>query len=395
MRRRTFLTTGSMVALGAGFAACAPNPKPGLTPLRPRVNLAPVDASWDRIIRTTVGLRPHRDAGFVLKADKLDDKLLVHNYGHGGAGMSISWGTGLMAAEFASQQPGRRAAVIGSGAVGLTTARQLQRRGFDVTIYALAVPPNVTSNMSLAGFTPYSGLVVEDRRTPEWDAQFTRAAAIAYRQLQLLTGESPYGVSWVDSYQPTDELPRPPQSAPPRPNLQAGLIIGPEILQPGEHPFPTKYAIRRAGIRIEPSIYLDALVRDVLMFGGRIVMKKFDTARDLMALAEPVVVNCSGLGARDLFGDQELVPLKGQLTVMVPQPEVNYQTNGGVRDEQLPPGSLGLHMMPRSDGIILGGTSERGVTTMEPNEAERKRVVDGHIELFTAMRARGRAGVRT
>ncbi|MBI3492588.1 MAG: FAD-dependent oxidoreductase [Acidobacteria bacterium] len=394
MNRRTFLTTGGLAVAGFGFGACASNPKPTLTPSRSPVNLAPVDASWDRIIRTTVGLRPHRDAGFVLKADKLDDKLLVHNYGHGGAGMSLSWGTGLMAAEFASQQPLRRAAVIGCGAVGLTTARQLQRRGFDVTIYALAVPPNVTSNMSLAGFTPVSGLVENDRRTPEWDAQFRRAADIAYRQLQLLAG-SPYGVSWVDSYQPTDELPRPAPPNPDRPNLQAGLGAGQEILQPGEHPFPTKYAIRRPGIRIEPSIYLDVLVRDVLLFGGRIVMRKFDTPRDLAMLDEPVVVNCTGLGARELFGDQELVPLKGQLTVMVPQPEVNYQTNGGVRNVPLPAGSLGLHMMPRRDGIILGGTSERGVTTMEPNEGERKRVVDGHIELFSAMRRPGRGAVRT
>jgi hypothetical protein len=73
---------------------------------------------------------------------------------------------------------------------------------------------------------------------------------------------------------------------------------------------------------------------------------------------------------------------------------VNYQTNGGVRNEPLPPGALGLHMMPRSDGIILGGTSERGVTAMDPNDAERKRVVDGHIELFSAMRSPARA-VRT
>ena len=71
---------------------------------RDKPQAAPVKASWDRIIRTTVGLRPHRDAGFVLKADKLDDKLLVHNYGHGGAGMSLAWGTGLMAAEFATER---------------------------------------------------------------------------------------------------------------------------------------------------------------------------------------------------------------------------------------------------------------------------------------------------
>ena len=53
--------------------------------------------------------------------------------------------------------------------------------------------------------------------------------------------------------------------------------------------------IRRQQIRIEPSIYLDAMVRDFLLFGGHIVIRKFDTPRDLMSLSEPVV-NCTGLG---------------------------------------------------------------------------------------------------
>src|SRR3954465_1549253 len=146
MHRRTFLTTGSMAAIGFGASACSSNPKPALAPRRPPVNLAPVKASWDRIIRTTVGLRPHRDTGFVLKADKLDDKLLIHNYGHGGAGMSLAWGTGLMAAEFATEHQARQAAVIGCGSVGLTCGRQLQRRGFDVTTYPPAGPPHAQPN---------------------------------------------------------------------------------------------------------------------------------------------------------------------------------------------------------------------------------------------------------
>ena len=73
-----------------------------------------------------------------------------------------------------------------------------------------------------------------------------------------------------------------------------------------------------------------------------------------------------------------------QLTVMVPQPEVQYHTNGGV--PPVPGASLGIHMMARSDGIVLGGTSQRGVWTMEPDEAERKRVVDSHIAVFSAMK---------
>src|SRR5262249_9831268 len=253
-----FLTTSSMAAVGFGVSACTSNPKPNTRPTRAAIKLTPVNASWDRIIRTTVGLRPHRDAGFVLKADKLDDKLLVHNYGHGGSGMSLGWGTGLMAAEFATEHASRQAAVIGCGSVGLTCARQLQRRGFDVTIYAMAVPPNVTSNMSLAGFTPTSGLVQPESRTPEWDAQYRRAVDIAYRQLQLLAGPH-FGVSWLDNYDLRDELPGPAPSTPERPNLMAGLNVGRDVLGPGEHPFGTKYAIRSPQIRIEPSIYLENL----------------------------------------------------------------------------------------------------------------------------------------
>jgi D-amino-acid oxidase len=376
-----------MGAIGFGVAGCSTNAKPASSPRRAPVSLVPVKASWDRVIRTTVGLRPHRDAGFVLRPDKLDDKLLVHNYGHGGAGKTLAWGTGLMAAELATEHQSRQAAVIGCGSVGLTCARQLQRRGFDVTIYALAVPPNVTSNMSLAGFTPNSGLVENDHRTPQWDAQYRRAADISYRQLQLLAGPH-FGVSWLDNYSLMNELRQPAPHPPERPSLNDGLLVGEEILGPGEHPFATKYALRSPQIRIEPNIYLDNLVRDFQLWGGHIVIRKFESPRELAALREPIVINCTGLGAKDLFGDQELLPLKGQLTVLTPQADVNYHTNGGV--PPVPGASLGIHMMARNDGIILGGTSQRGVWTLEPDEAERKRVVDSHIAVFSAMK-----GVRT
>ena len=108
-------------------------------------------------------------------------------------------------------------------------------------------------------------------------------------------------------YTPTqDATPQPPN--PDRPDLEANLRTERVVLQPGEHPFPTKFAIRRTTLRIEPSIYLEALMRDVKLFGGRIVIRKFENPRELMTLAEPIVVNCTGLGARDLFGDKTLVP---------------------------------------------------------------------------------------
>ena len=394
MKRRTFLASGSLALAGYAIGGCATTGTSrgaGMMRRAP-VNLAPVRASFDRIIRTTVGLRPHRDSGFVLRAEKLDAKTLIHNYGHAGAGMSLAWGCGLMAAEFAQETSERRAAVIGCGSPGLTTARQLQRRGFDVTIYAATVPPDTTSNMSLAGFTPTTALINNDRRTPAWDAQFLRAAEISYRQLQLMVG-GPYGVYWMDNYNATDNPNQTgrggggPAGEAANGATDADLLpaaLRPnrnrEVLGPGEHPFPTRYAIRTPALAIEPTLYLDALVRDVLMFGGRIVIRKFDTPRDLMSLTEPVVVNCTGLGSLTLFDDKELVPIKGQLTALVAQPEVTYRAGG----RSASGGNASIN--PRSDGLIVGNLQERGNWSLEPDPEVIQRNVQAAIDFFSLMR---------
>ena len=398
MNRRTAIKSGGAALIGLGLAGCRSMGGASARAGRPAIRLAlpPVLASWDRIIRTTVGLRPHRPAGFNVSVAKLDDKTVVHNYGHGGAGHSLGWGTGLLAAELALEQPERRAAVIGCGTVGLTAARQLQRRGFDVTIYAKAVPPDTTSNMALAAFTPTSGLISTEV-SPGWEVQFRRAIDVSYRQLQLFAGRD-YGVSWIDGFNTTDS----PSAAGRDTNPNAGGAgqnfrgsdmsafipsgieenIGRVVLEPGEHPFPSRYAIWHRRMRIEPSIYLDALVRDFLMFGGRLVIRAFDTPRDLMTLDERLIVNCTGLGARTLFGDDTMVPVKGQLTVLIPQPEVTYSCRA----------------MPRRDGIALGTTQERGVDTLEPNLEAQQRIVDNCIKFYSAMRpldfARGRPMTR-
>src|SRR5258708_6597216 len=94
---------------------------------------APVKVSPDRVIREVVGLRPYRAEGFVVEAQRAGNKLIVHNYGHGGAGMTLSWGTASLAVDLLSEpgaiatgskrHPGRSAphfAVMGAGVNGLS-----------------------------------------------------------------------------------------------------------------------------------------------------------------------------------------------------------------------------------------------------------------------------------
>src|SRR5450631_3657803 len=113
MRRRDFI--GAAAVAPFGLTGCAskkivtatPNP-PALA--RDPIHLALPRISWERVIRTTIGLRPHRDSGFVLRAEKFDAKTVIHDYGFGGTGMSLAWGCGSMVADIALQHDERRIA---------------------------------------------------------------------------------------------------------------------------------------------------------------------------------------------------------------------------------------------------------------------------------------------
>lgn len=367
MNRRSLLKAAGLAAVGAivGPSCVAPVvPKPASGTTR---RLAKVNVSWDRLIRTVVGLRPTREGGFRVEAEKFDSKTVIHNYGHDSKGVTLSWGTAHLAVEEAVKTGYVRYAVIGCGAVGLATARLLQRRGYDVTIYAKDLPPDTTSNIGLGMWGPVRD---NPNAPPEYREKFARAARLSHRYFQDLVGDY-YGVRWTEWYSGGGATRLASLKDDPFRNLYVDL----QELGQNEHPFPLQVSVLRwLSIQIEPPIYLNALMRDFQLAGGRIIVREFPDLRSLLALPEPVVMNCTGLGARSLFGDQKLFPTKGQLMVLPPQPEVDYMADI-VRD-----------MVSRKDGVLLGGLSEPNVWTLEPNEEARRRSMAEHIEFFRAMR---------
>lgn len=370
MNRRRLLKSGAAAAFSAALACATRNSGRISVPGEPAGRkFARVQVSWDRIIRTVVGLRPFRPSGFVVRSERLGSKTVIHNYGHGGAGVTLSWGTSHLAVEEALRTGERRYAVIGCGAVGLASARLLQRRGFNVTIYARDLPPDTTSNVAGAQWSPFS-VADPDRRTPEFESRFQRAARLSHRYFQDMVGDY-YGVRWIENYAMSDNPSPAAQSA----NPLQDLYPASRDLPAGATPFPASHVHRFVTMLIEPPVYLNAILRDFLLSGGKLVVRGFDDRGELAALDEPVIVNCSGLGAKALFGDEELVPIKGQLSILLPQPEIDYITLGS-----------DLYMFPRKDGILLGGTFERGEWSLDVNESERLRVVEGHIAFFNSMK---------
>src|SRR5215210_3446325 len=386
INRRVFLRSALATSafLMAARTAQPPARAAGLDGQR---RFAPVKVSRDRIIREVVGLRPYRSEGFVVDAERVGNKLLIHNYGHGGAGITLSWGTASLALDLARDFPGartarsgrssrpaphRRFAVLGCGVNGLSTALLLQRRFQDgpgtVTIYAKDLPPETTSNIA-GGFWSPTSVYDPQAASTKFTEQFRLACRTSNRAFQLLVRPE-YGVRWIDTvelYRDEASLGR---------ELVGGNDLYPqqEVHQDAANYFGFPYARQYSTMLIEPPVYLDALLRDFYIAGGRLVVKEFRSREEIMRLPEPVIFNCTGLGARALFGDQKLGPVRGQLEVLLPQPEIDYcYLSSG-------------YMFPRRDGIILGGTWDHDDWSLTPKAKHTTRIIEEHAEIMEGLK---------
>jgi D-amino-acid oxidase len=361
MHRRAFLGSAAATLALPGCATMATRrPAAAATGCLPRVLVSP-----ERVIRTVAGLRPYRASGFVVRAEALGDKRLVHNYGHGGAGITLSWGSSKLAAQLGLQGHQGPVAVIGAGVMGLTTALLAQEAGFPVTVYARALPPETTSNIAGGQFHPF-GHFRGSEVTPAWRAQFLAALDYSWRRFQIMVGDD-YGIRWLPTYAETTDG-ADPQLLPTFPSVN-------RVLGSGEHPFPVEHVVHRDTLYVEPGRFLRQLMRDVQLAGGRFAVRDFATPADIANLPERLVFNCTGLGSRTLFNDEGLLPARGQLAILLPQPEVRYAFTGRA-------GS----MFPRPDGIVLGGTFELDEWSTTPEPEAIARILAAHQQLNAGLR---------
>ncbi|HRK67760.1 MAG TPA: FAD-dependent oxidoreductase, partial [Hyphomonas sp.] len=258
-------------------------------------------------------------------------------------------------------------AILGGGVMGLTSALILARRGHAVTVYAEAMHPNTTSNIAGALWLP-SSLYDRNDATQEFLDLNWHVTREAHRGFLPYVNRPGYGVSWVRHSETSNRV-RDPRFA-----LPGGDDLYPDLqILTAQTRFGFPYEERYHTLMIDPDYYLDQLMQDAQLAGARFISQRFETLDDVLALVQPVVVNCTGLGAGKLFGDESLMPIRGQLTHLLPQPEIDYSYTTYVDGS--------LYMFPRKTGLVLGGSHGRGNWSLDVNEEELTRMIDGHASL--------------
>lgn len=368
--------------LVAGGALCA-LPAHALDFAAPRAPAA-MRASVDRIIDIAVGIRPFRAQGPRIEAQRLHGKTVVHHYGHGGSGWSLSWGSAqcaLALARASGAKPGERIAVIGCGAIGLTTARTAQQAGYRVCLYAKDRPPQVTSSAATGLWTPDSRIVTEANATEAWTAGWEAMARASFKVHQSYLGLPSGPVEWHDGYLLADDFDTPLPSLagePDYPDLASRIAdLRPRgaALAAGEHPFRTPQARRFTPLVFNIPAYQRLLLDEFARDGGELVQHEFREPRELARLPEGLIVNCTGDSARRLFGDTSLIPVRGQTARLIPQPEVDYALIWRGHN---------LVVLPRRDGLLVAamGDGDFGNDDPRPDRAQSEAAVRRLAGLF-------------
>jgi D-amino-acid oxidase len=330
--------------------------------------LAAPDLSDEKVLRAVCGLRPCRRGGLRIESDQIGSKTVIHNYGHGGCGVTISFGSAEVACDLVeeSSDKGQSVAVLGAGVIGLTVALELAERGYHPTIYSEHAGNKTTSGLAGALWLPVG---VEFGSDPDQQKLKKRILHRSHQRFSELD-RSVYGVELMRVYEPT-------QSHTTH-SIESDLFESGILEQPvGINSFPFE-CDATAGRRfdadfIHTPIFLDALMARVNNLDIPIIVHRFDDLSELEALEESIIVNCLALGSGALFNDENVYSARGVLVHLESQ-DLGYIVHDGYK-----------YMFPRKDALILGGCFQEDRWDSVPDQLMIDAILNHHRRFFGQM----------
>jgi glycine/D-amino acid oxidase-like deaminating enzyme len=265
-----------------------------------------------------------------------------------------------------------------------------QRAGASVTIYARDLLPQTRSSRATGSWTPDSRIALKDSASPQFGEVWEQMARFSFKTYRQYLGLPGTPVEWTDRYSLSDI---PFEQARAEAERKPGDLIFGEYndrirdltpraqdLPEGATPFPVKYVRRSESMQFNIADYGHTLMTDFFTAGGKFVRKEFHAPNDLTQLKEKVVINCPGYAAREWWNDNSIVPVRGQIAWLIPQPEVHYGFN-----------YKNVSILSRRDGIVvqdLNGGDMRGYNNSRElaDRAEADNAVGVIAELYSRFR---------
>ena len=246
----------------------------------------------------------------------------------------------------------KKITILGAGVAGLTTAVRLIEKGYPVRILTKEPPEQATSAVAAAIWFPYEAEPLE---------QANRWSAEAFREFQKLAGLLETGVRMIDFL----VLTRPGLDNSWKDELPSGTV---RPARPDELPKSYEMGYLAKVPLAETQIYLPYLLERFRKAGGELVVQEVKDVEPLLHGGH-VVVNCTGLGSRELFGDETVYPIRGQV--------VKVKKNAPVQSmvDSMDKGRL-AYIIERSDCIVLGGTDYDNDYNLMPTEEDTQTILD-------------------
>jgi hypothetical protein len=234
-------------------------------------------------------------------------------------------------------------------------------------------------------YTPDSRICLEEHATPAFKQTWAQMARQSFHSYLSFLGLPGTPVEFIDSYAVFDDAPEQPPRAesdgrPAFAELQSELLSDlmprPDELAPGRHSLGQRHLLRVSQLMFNLTAYTQTLLTEFNANGGKLEITEFHTPADFARLKEKTLVNATGYGARALFGDESIVPVRGQLARTIPEPDVTY----GLFYH-------GVGFVPRRDGLVFQAAGDSdyygyGDDAETPDQDEARRAVSTIASLF-------------